>query len=43
MRRTDNLDQRKIDGQAKETKVGSVYTIVIKCHRLQEILQAYYE
>lgn len=41
MRREDNLDQRKISGQAKKAKVGSIYAIVIKCYHLQEILQAY--
>lgn len=43
MRRYANLDQCQKGGQAKETKVGSFYTIVMKCHQLQEILQQTYE
>lgn len=43
MRRYANLDQCQKGGQAKETKARSIYTIVMKCYHLQEILQKIYE
>ena len=40
MRREGNLHQHKKGGQAKKTKVGVFYKIVIKAPRLQDFLQA---
>ena len=39
MRRYANFDQYRKGGQAKETKVGPIYSIVMKGLRLQEFLQ----
>ncbi len=43
MRRYANLHQCMKGGQAKESKLGPFYRIVMKWYHLQEILQKNYE